>query len=554
MSRNQHATHHDASGVGVIGRSIILRFEGRWLKPVSFTADGTVRVIGRDAACEVVLPDLSVSRRHAELRDRDGGWEMRNCGQLGTLLDGRAVPIDTWVPLPHMATVAIGPYRLRVELTDEQTANAMPYDSTIPIVDGANLRVVPVPAQALESLAELRLSGLLDVTARLAGADDEAGLEHALVDALVKIGDFSRAVVAERRIAGTVTSWVIRAVAAASNEDAAKPVSRTLLGGALDAGAMVRLDDNARFSGAESVMAAGTTAALAIPLGRQGRVLAVDTSERGARRASAAPFVNVVARLASLGLESLARRELSAELDEARRAQARLLPSKQGTRGCVRWTMSSRPGLQVSGDLFAVFERPDGGSVVLLGDVAGKGAPAGMVMAATVAYAEAAIAEGAPLERVMQCIGTHIARGGAALEAKAGAFVTVFALEIAPDGTCCAVDAGHAMALLVRGGRVEKLEPEGGGPPLGAVIDFPYTSGPVNLAAGDRIVLFSDGISEQPNPAGVMMGYEPIIAALEGSSDTAEDVSRLLSLLERHAQGKPYVDDVTVASIVFERP
>lgn len=57
----------------MIGRSIILRFEGRWLKPVSFTADGTVRVIGRDAACEVVLPDLSVSRRHAELRDRDGG-------------------------------------------------------------------------------------------------------------------------------------------------------------------------------------------------------------------------------------------------------------------------------------------------------------------------------------------------------------------------------------------------------------------------------------------------------------------------------------------------
>ena len=67
-------------------------------------------------------------------------------------------------------------------------------------------------------------------------------------------------------------------------------------------------------------------------------------------------------------------------------------------------------------------------------------------------------------------------------------------------------------------------------------------------------MLFSDGISEQPNPAGVMMGYEPIIAALEGSSDTTEDVSRLLSLLERHAQGKPYVDDVTVASIVFERP
>jgi len=532
--------------------TITLRFEGGGHPPVSFVADGVPRSIGRDAGCEIVLPDRSVSRRHAELRDRDGVWELCNRGQAGTLLGGQPAPLDAWVPLRHGSRVTIGPYRLRVDLADGGVVNGSTMGAAPAFVDGVGGRVATVPAHALESLAELRLSALTDVASRLALADDEDALERVLVDALVDAGDFRRAVVAERRVAGAESAWGVRAMAAAADEDEAKPISRTLLGGALDAGSMVRLEDDLRFSGAQSVMAAGTTAALAVPLGTTGRVLAVDTSDRGARRTSAAPFVNVVARLAALALESLTRRQLSAELAEARRAQARLLPGERGTRGCVRWTMSSRPGLQVSGDLFAVFARPDGGSVVFLGDVAGKGAPAGLVMAATVAYAEAAIAEGASLERVMERIGTHIARGGGSMEAGVGSFVTVFAFEVSPHGACSAVDAGHSFAVRMHGDRAELLVPEGGGPPLGAVGDFPYTSGAVLLAPGDRVVLFSDGISEQPNADGVMMGCGPVVSALQGSSGTDEDVARLLSLLERHAQGEPYFDDVTVASIAFE--
>jgi serine phosphatase RsbU (regulator of sigma subunit) len=535
---------------------MILRFEDGAHPPVSFVADDALRAIGRDAGCEVVLPDRSVSRRHAELRHREGGWELRNRGQTGTLVGGIPAPADAWVPLRHRAVVTIGPYRLRVDLSGGgsaggSTAGGSTLGSTLAFSDGPGARVAAVPAHALESLAELRLSSLTDVASRLARADDEGSLEGALVERLVAVGDFRRAVVAERRMSGTEASWGVRAMAAAGEADAAKPFSQTLLSAALDTGAMVRLEDDPRFSGAESVMAAGTTAALAVPLGTQGRVLAVDTSDRGARRTSAAPFVNVVARLATLALESLSRRQLSAELADARRAQSRLLPEERGARGCVRWTMSTRPGLQVSGDLFAVLGRPDGGSVVLLGDVAGKGAPAGLVMAGTVAYAEAAIAEGAPLERVMQSIGAHVARIGS-MDVAIGAFVTVFAFEIAPHGACRAVDAGHSLAVVVRGGRAELLRPEGGGPPLGTVAGFPYESGEVTLAPGDRIVLFSDGISEQPAPNGAMMGHEPVVSALHGSADTEEDVARLLALLERHAQGLPYVDDVTVASVVFE--
>lgn len=538
-------------------RALVLHFEGGGRAPLSCGPDpGVVRSIGRDAGCDLVLQDRSVSRRHAEFRaSAAGGWEIRNLGQGGTLASGRALEGDAWSPLVHGTMIAIGPYLLRADLGGgggDAPFGGTP-GATIGVSDAGGGRVATVPAAALESLAELRLSALTDVTARLARADDAEGVQRATVDALVAAGDFVRATVAERRLDGGAATWEVRASAAAPGVDPAKPVSRTLLNAAVESGAMVRLEDDVRFAAAESVMAAGTTDALAVPIGpaASGCVLVVDTSERAARRASAAPFVNVVARLATLALESVARRRLTAELAEAHRAQGRLLPGNAGARGCVRWSMSTRPGWQVSGDLFAVLERPDGGAVVLLGDVAGKGAPAGLVMASTLAFAEAAVLEGAPIERVMQRVGTHIARGGGSMDAAVGAFVTVFAIEIQPDGACRAIDAGHSLAAVVRGGAAELLVPEGGGPPLGVVPDFPYESGALRLAPGDRIVLFSDGVSEQPNRAGAMLGHEAPIAALCGSGGTEEDVERLLAMLAQHAQGEAYADDVTVASIEF---
>lgn len=537
-------------------RAIVLHFEGGGRAPASFGPDAAqVRSIGRDAGCDVVLADRSVSRRHAELRSVGGRWEIRNMGQGGTLVNGRAAEGESWIPVSHGTMVSVGPYLLRVDLGGSAAVGPAdaPFGATIGFADSGAGRVAAVPASTLESLAELRLSALTDVATRLARSDEADAVQRATVEALVAAGDFVRATVAERRGEGGAASWSVRAVAAAAGADPERPVSRTLLNAALEAGAMVRLEDDIRFAAAESVMAAGTTDALAVPIGppSDGCVLVVDTSERAARRASAAPFVNVVARLATLALESVARRRLHAELADAHRAQQRLLPGGAGARGCVRWSMSSRPGWQVSGDLFAVIERPDGGAVVLLGDVAGKGAPAGLVMASTLAFTEASVLEGAPIERVMQRVGTHIARGGGSLEAAVGAFVTVFAVEISPDGGCRAIDAGHSLAAVVRGGAARMLAPEGGGPPLGVVPDFPYEAGAFRLSPGDRIVLFSDGVSEQPNRAGQMPGPDAPLAALQGSGSTQEDVDRLLAMLAAHAQGESYADDVTVASIEF---
>jgi serine phosphatase RsbU (regulator of sigma subunit) len=78
------------------------------------------------------------------------------------------------------------------------------------------------------------------------------------------------------------------------------------------------------------------------------------------------------------------------------------------------------------------------------------------------------------------------------------------------------------------------------------------------LEPGDRVVLFSDGVAEQPGAGGARLcanyAEEPdaIVGALRGSRSPEEDVERLRALLAGHAAGRPWEDDVTVASIRFE--
>jgi serine phosphatase RsbU (regulator of sigma subunit) len=84
-----------------------------------------------------------------------------------------------------------------------------------------------------------------------------------------------------------------------------------------------------------------------------------------------------------------------------------------------------------------------------------------------------------------------------------------------------------------------------------------YAADGFTLAPGDRIVLFSDGVVEQPGTDGVRLcpNYSeepgPLLASLEGSRAPDDDVERLRSLLAAHAGTRPWEDDVTIASIAF---
>jgi serine phosphatase RsbU (regulator of sigma subunit) len=131
-------------------------------------------------------------------------------------------------------------------------------------------------------------------------------------------------------------------------------------------------------------------------------------------------------------------------------------------------------------------------------------------------------------------------------------FATLFAVKLAADGTHAeVVDAGHGLVARAGTGRPgEQLHCEGG-PPLG-VADFPYERSIVQLAPGDRLVLFSDGVNEQRSAAGEELGIERALATLQSGADVELDVESMIGTLRAHAAGVPFADDVSVIGLTFE--
>jgi hypothetical protein len=223
---------------------------------------GRVFVIGRpsaaDAPPDVPLLDSGVSRRHAELRARDGQWLLRNLGKAGTMVDQRIVEAEAWVPLAHGSMLSIGPFMMRVDLGNGDLGGHVALATMFD--DNGQARPVPVPRSTLERLAELRLSSLISASERIHAAEGEESLARAVAEILMDSRDFDRAAVLEAVQSDGGPQW--RAIAEAGATGA--PFSRTLLSAACDARAMVQVEDDLRFRAAESMI--GTSAALCVPM------------------------------------------------------------------------------------------------------------------------------------------------------------------------------------------------------------------------------------------------------------------------------------------------
>jgi serine phosphatase RsbU (regulator of sigma subunit) len=540
------------------GSSLRVELLGSGRAPVDAKPEpGRTLSIGRpvaDAVPDLPLDAPSVSRKHAEIAFRDGRWHIRNLGKAGTLVDQAPLAEGQWRALEHGDIVTIDPFVMRINLG---TARATPGLETLGFADdGDRVRTVAVPSADLERLAELRLSSLTAASARIAAAEGEAELLRSVVAILEGSRDFERVAVIEAVEGG---EWRPVAVAPPDAAVRGRPFSRTLLGACAGACAMVQLEDDLRFQASQSM--AGVSAAFCAPIaatGSQPRHF-VYADCRGARPSPAAvPFLNLVAQLAGAAASGAERRRLVGDLEQARLIQNRLMPDESGRRGHVSWHRFSRAAdTRVSGDFFSVTEAGDGRVAVALGDVAGKGAGAALVMAAAVTHLDNSIRLGVPVESAVSALSDFFARRPSFEVATAG-FITAIAVEIHPDGTCRGVDAGHSYAVVVRAdGRAERLGFPSNETMMGMFEGISYSADGFTLGTGDRIVLFSDGIAEQPDPEGRRLcpnfseDPAPVVAALEGSRSAEDDVTRLRSLLASHAGARPWEDDVTVASITF---
>ncbi len=245
-------------------------------------------------------------------------------------------------------------------------------------------------------------------------------------------------------------------------------------------------------------------------------------------------------------LEVADRLTLKKDLEVAREIQQAMLPREIYTATGIEAFGVTRPANTVGGDLYDLIRRPDGRFVFALGDVAGKGSPAALLMALAVAMLRVLVDEGLEPAELAVRLNIQVSR-----HAPGSRFITMVLGLYDPDsGRITYVNAGQNPPLLRRAsGHIERLTE--GGVALGMFDQASYTAGTLTLGAGDVLVLFSDGVTEAENPSGVAFddaGLEQIVNQ-HWWKDLQTLGTSVLKAVETHAAGTRIADDLTFMAV-----
>lgn len=320
----------------------------------------------------------------------------------------------------------------------------------------------------------------------------------------------------------------------------------------------VSADERLRERG--SIVYQGVRSLMAVPLQTDERVIGliyVDTPH-GLRQFTAEDLnlLTVMANVAAIRIErerlaevELAERQLAAELQQAAEIQRRFLPARAPDIPGLDLAGYNAPCRTVGGDYYDFLPYPGGRAGVVIGDVAGKGLPAALMMTSLQANVQALV-ESHPEPAGL------LTRLNRALQGTCpdNRFVTLFyALVDSAAGELIYANGGHNRPLLARAnGDIVSLEE--GGPVLGILPSVAYQQFRVGFDPGDALLLYSDGVTEAANAAGEEFGEERLAQVLSASRQAGAEqiVDAVHDAVEAWLAGDPPADDITV--VVARRP
>jgi serine phosphatase RsbU (regulator of sigma subunit) len=248
--------------------------------------------------------------------------------------------------------------------------------------------------------------------------------------------------------------------------------------------------------------------------------------------------------LAGLHRRLVDRAVIEHEHDTASKLAQAVLPERPPALPGLHLFARSIPARTAGGDFFT-FGVLDGVLRFAVGDVAGKGLPAALVMTKVVATANAAFAGPGvePVHRTLAAIDDRLYD----YLSEGGLFVTMVVGAFRPgSGVVQLCNAGHSPVMVVRRDGVEVVPASR--PPIGVLPGLVGRAQCLPVSPGDLLVVGSDGLAEQENEAGEMLGYDRLAAELSHRwRAPAGEVGRhLLQLVAEHAGEVSAADDRTL--------
>jgi sigma-B regulation protein RsbU (phosphoserine phosphatase) len=240
------------------------------------------------------------------------------------------------------------------------------------------------------------------------------------------------------------------------------------------------------------------------------------------------------------------------ELRIAREIQMGLLPADvpartRGTGLDVHALLD--PAQQVGGDLYDVLRLGDDRLLVALGDVSGKGIPAALFMGVTMTLLRSLARQCPTPAELLRRMNDELLE-----QNPRGMFVTLQCLVIEParGRVTCASGGHHAAALLTPGAAPRFVFPSSGRV-LGLLPDNEIEEETLDLAPGQTLVLFTDGVSEANDRDEGLYGEERLMAHLAATpgGNARATAAGVLEAVRRHAAGAKQSDDITVVAVRY---
>jgi len=245
--------------------------------------------------------------------------------------------------------------------------------------------------------------------------------------------------------------------------------------------------------------------------------------------------------------EERVKQKMEEELAVARTIQQGLLPRSLPSEGWFQACGSSVASHQVGGDYFDAIPTGTGAWTAVVADVSGKGVSSALLAAFLQGAFLAAGHSDAALHKRLQRINTFL------LERSAGdKYATIFYCLLERDGRLHYINAGHCPPLIVHaGGCLESLAATA--MPVGLVESTDFEAQVTSLAPGDKVVIYTDGVTEAQNLQGEFFGRQRLRQVVsEHSADSCRALHDAVQCaVTVFTEGAPQADDITLAVIEY---
>jgi sigma-B regulation protein RsbU (phosphoserine phosphatase) len=252
---------------------------------------------------------------------------------------------------------------------------------------------------------------------------------------------------------------------------------------------------------------------------------------------------------ARLFKENLDKQRMEEELAIARDLQLSMLPAASPEMKGFQIAALSTPAREVGGDFFDFIEMGDGGLGFVIGDVTGKSVSGALVMSASRSVFRMLSEERLDVGEIMVRANRRMKK-----DIKSGMFVALlYAVMDSKTRVLNLCSAGQTQPIhySTETGKASLVQTEGDTFPIGILDEADYKETRLQLAPGDRLVFYTDGIVEATNEQGEMFGFERLLGLVQEtrSTDADELLKEILEKVSAFVGAAPQHDDLTAITV-----